>query len=211
MKIIKWIPIIIGLILLNLLILECLLRVGGLFQTISESNLNEELISAEHIIDYSSNMEDRLIMLDLEHTFDLDRYGKENRISYLEVERDNPYPPIAHLFDSAYVIYTKDGKLKQITILSGECDATPSILVDKVRGNETGFGDHFITYIFYKSEMRRSHVEYDRIDWYSWRGGSYNGFEELWIVPLTLLEVIFLMIWAGIRRQYKLFLRKRSP
>lgn len=201
MKIIKWIAIIIGLILLNLIILECLLRVGGLFQTISEVRLNEELIRAEQIFDFSPNMEERLIILGLEHTFDFDHNGKGNRISYLEVEQNNPHPPILHLFDSAYVIYNKDNKRKQITILSGESDTTPSILVEKVRGNETGFGDHFITYIFYQSEMRQSHVDYDRIDWYSWRGGSYNGFEELWLFPMLLLEITFLIIGAGLRRR----------
>ncbi len=204
MKIIKWIFILLGLIVFNLFVLECLLRVGGLFDNIAESRLDRELKNADHIFDFSPNMKERLLKLRLADKFELDYHGKEKRIQYSSVESYNPYPPILHLFDTAYVIYNKDFKLKQITILSGECDATPSILVDKARGEQTGFGDHFVTYIFYQNEMSGIGVDYDRIDWYSWRGGSYDGFEELWILPLTITEILILIVWTIIKRRRKL-------
>lgn len=191
-------------VVFNLLALECLLRVGGLFKNIAETRIDRELKNADHIFDFSPNMKDRLSRLQLESKFDLDYHGKDKRIQYSSVESYNPYPPILHLFDTAYVIYNKDFKLKQITILSGECDATPSLLVDKARGTQTGFGDHFVTYIFYQNEMSGVGVDYDRIDWYSWKGGSYNGFEELWIFPMTLVEILLLIVWVIIKRRKKL-------
>ncbi len=208
MRIIKLIIIIFGLVVFNLLALECLLRVGGLFENIAESRLDKELKNADHIFDFSPNMKDRLESLQLEGKYDLDYHGKNNRIQYKSVENYNPYPPILNLFDTAYVIYNKDFKLKQITILSGECDATPSLLVDKARGEQTGFGDYFVTYIFYQNEISGTGVDYDRIDWYSWRGGSYDGFEELWFFPMIIAELLILALWVKInrRKNWKQFL-----
>ena len=208
MRKIKLIIIIFGLVVFNLLALECLLRVGGLFENIAESRLDKELKNADHIFDFSPNMKDRLESLQLEGKYDLDYHGKNNRIQYKSVENYNPYPPILNLFDTAYIIYNKDFKLKQITILSGECDATPSFLVDKERGEQTGSGDYFVTYIFYQNEISGTGVDYDRIDWYSWRGGSYDGFEELWFFPMIIAELLILALWVKInrRKNWKQFL-----
>ncbi|HYV92444.1 MAG TPA: hypothetical protein VE978_11690 [Chitinophagales bacterium] len=203
MGIIKWTLVILGLIIFDQVVLECLLRVGGLFKNIAESSLDKELKSADYIFDFSPNMNGRLKALGLESKFDLGSFKNEKRIPYPAVEEYNPYPPILDIFDTAFVLYNKDFKLRQITILSGECDATPSILVDKARGKETGFGDHFVTYIFYQDEMSGIGVDYDRIDWYSWRGGSYNGFEELLVVPMLLIEIIFLLLLKLITRWRK--------
>lgn len=204
MRIIKLIIIIFGLVVFNILTLECLLRVGGLFENIAESRLDKELKNADHIFDFSPNMKDRLESLQLEGKYDLDYHGKNNRIQYKSVENYNPYPPILNLFDTAYVIYNKDFKLKQITILSGECDATPSLLVDKERGEQPGSGDYFVTYIFYQNEISGTGVDYDRIDWYSWRGGSYDGFEELWFFPMIIAELLILVLWVKINWRKKL-------
>ena len=205
MRIIKWIFILSGVILFNLFVWECLLRVYGFFEYMTTSRLEWELKNADHIFDFSPNMKDALTQLHLENKFDLEYYGKNKRITYSTVEKDNPYPPILQVFQSSYVIYNKDFKLKQITILSGECDATPSILVEKARGDKTGFGDYFVTYIFYHNDISGSNASYDRIDWYSWRGGSYDGIEELWIIPIIITEIVVLIVWLIIKR-----LRKRA-
>lgn len=203
MKFIKWTAIVIGVIIFNLFLLECLLRVYGLYQSRYESQIDKELISADKIFDFSPNMKKRLINLGLENKFDLDYHGKNKRIPYKEIDNYNPYPPILHLFDSSYVIYNKDFKLKQLTILSGESDATPSILVEKARGKQTGFGDHFVTYIFYIDEMSGVGFDIRKINWYSWQGGSYDGFEEFWIVPMTIFGLVIIFTITRLKTSKK--------
>jgi hypothetical protein len=200
MKIIKWIALFAALVGFNLLVLECLLRVNGLFEASIESRLDDELKSADVIYDFSPGMYPHLKELGLEDKFDTASYKKERRIAYVEAENDNPYPPLSVL-DSAYVIYNKNFQQKQITVLSGECDATPSLLVDKARGNWTGAGDHFVTYIFYQSGLSGVGHNYDRIDWYSWKGGSYDGFEEMLIVPMVIVELIILIVIVQLRKR----------
>jgi hypothetical protein len=201
MRIIKWILIVLTVITANFLIFEYLLRVNGIYARMANNRLYRELKSADYIFDFSPDMKDGLLKLGLEDKFDLDYHGKERRIPYSAIEAYNPYPPILHLFDTAYVIYNKDFKLKQITILSGECDATPSPLVTKARGKQTGYGDHFVTYIFYHNEMSGNSVDYDRIDWYSWRGGSYDGFEEVWMFGVIAAEILILIGLVVIRKR----------
>jgi hypothetical protein len=200
MKIIKWIAVFAGLIGFNLLVLECLLRVNGLFEATIESRFDDELKSADVIYDFSPGMYPRLKELGLEGKFDATSYKKERRIACAEAEIDNPYPPLT-VWDSGYVIYNKDFQQKQITVLSGECDATPSVLVSKVRGDWTGYGDHFVTYVFYQSGLSGVGHDYDRIDWYSWKGGSYDGFEEMLIVPMVIVELIVLIVIVQLRKR----------
>lgn len=200
MKIIKWIAVFAAVVGFNLLVLECLLRVNGLFEASIESRLDDELKSADVIYDFSPDMYPRLKELGLESKFDTTSYKKERRIAYAETENDNPYPPLS-VWDSAYVIYNKNFQQKQVTVLSGECDATPSVLVSKVRGDWTGFGDHFVTYIFYQGGLSGIGHNYDRIDWYSWKGGSYDGFEEMLIVPMVIGELIILIVVVQIRKR----------
>lgn len=203
MKFMKWTAVLFGVIVFNLFILECLLRVYGLYQNSYESQIDKELKRADKIFDFSPNMEDRLINLGLENKFDLDYHGKSKRIPYNKITDYNPYPPILHFFDSSYVIYNKDFKLKQLIVLSGESDATPSILVEKARGEQTGYGDHFVTYIFYIDEMSGIGFDFRKINWYSWQGRSYDGFEELWIVPLTIVELLIIVILTLLKRRKK--------
>lgn len=204
MKVIKWILIILGFILFNFLVTEWLLRVNGHVENIHESALDRELKSADYIFDFSPRFKERLISLNLEHKFDLESPQKEKRIPFAQVQNYNPYPPILHLFRSDYVVYSKDAKLKQVTIFSGESDTTPSILVNKSRGNYTWGGDYFVTYIFYQSNITTYkdtvNCDYNNIDWYSFRGGSYNGFEEAWQVAFLLFEIFILIIWVFIQK-----------
>lgn len=203
MQFIKWILILLGSIIFNLFILENLLRVNGFYQSNYETQLDTELKNADKIFDFSPNMKKRLLNLGLENKFELDYPGKNKWIAYERVIAYNPYPPILHLFDSSYVIYNKDFKLKQLTVLSGESDATPSILVEKARGKQTGFGDHFVTYIFYLDEMSGNSVDFQKIDWYAWQGGSYDGFEEFWIFPMTLIELLIIFIFTSFKTRRK--------
>lgn len=204
-RLIKWIGIIFLVVLANFLIVEYLLRVNGIIENIQESKLNIELKSADYIIDFSPGIKERLLGLQLEDKFVSKSQEKENRISYDDVKKYNPYPPILHLFKSDYVIYCKNSATKQITIISGESDATPSILVDKGRGEYKGGGDYFVTYIFYQSYDNVNHqaisVDYDNIDWYSFRGGSYNGFEEAWFIALSFFQILILIIYSFINKR----------
>ncbi|TBN00451.1 hypothetical protein EYD45_14380 [Hyunsoonleella flava] len=205
MKVVKWIFIILVLISFNFLVTEYLLRVNGIIENIHETKLGNELKNADRIFDFSPKMESRLLELQLGEKFDLDSKEKEKRISFAKVENYNPYPPIRHPFTSDYVIYRKDSVVKQITILSGESDTTPSVLVKKVRGKQTSWGDYFVTYIFYHNcfDIGNGNIDtdYNDIDWYSFRGGSYNGFEEAWIIVFTFFQIIILVIWLYLKKR----------
>ncbi|WP_396601255.1 hypothetical protein [Algibacter sp. R77976] len=204
-RIIKWVCIIFGFILFNFLVTEYLLKVNGIFESIHEATLDSELKSADRIFDFTPEMEERLLGLKLGNKFDLESQEKKKHIPYAEAENYNPYPPILHLFKSDYVIYSKESAVKQITILSGESDTTPSVLVSKSRGNYTGGGDYFVTYIFYQNNINVTNgvvkCDYDNIDWYSFRGGSYNGFEEAWFVVFTFFEILIIIIWLVIKKR----------
>lgn len=214
MKVIKWVLIIFGLILFNFLVTEYLLRVSGLAESILDSRLDKELKSADYIFDFSSKMKERLVGLKLENKFDLESPEKVEHVTYSKVENYNPYPPILRLFKSDYVIYSKDSRLKQITIISGESDTTPSVLVNNYRGAQTGGGDYFVTYIFYQNNISKINGtvdgDYDKIDWYSFRGGSYNGFEEGWLIVFIFLEILLLIIWLFIKKKDAISLRAKQ-
>ncbi|UTW66007.1 hypothetical protein KFE94_15310 [bacterium SCSIO 12643] len=199
MKIIKWISLAVMLITLNWFIIEGLLRVNGVYRIFIEAKLDKELQSADVILGCDSSMNKRLQNLNQDLKCDFDLFWDGKRIPYEDIERYNPYPPILHLMDSEYIIYKKGGRLRQITILTGESDATPSLLVKKARGEQTGFGDHFVTYIIY-NDLEGNSYDYDAIDWYSWKGGSYDGFEELWQFPMLLFELLLIVgyvKWSG--------------
>jgi hypothetical protein len=211
MKLIKWALIFAVLLVVNLLVLECLLRVNGLCKTVIELQLDEELKSADVIYDFSPNLYQRLKSLGVENKFDTSSHKKQRRVEYWEAKEYNPYPPLS-VWDSAYVVYNKNSHQKQITILRGEADATPSILVSKSRGEWTGAGDYFVTYVFYQSGLNGSHQTYDSIDWYSWKGGSYDGFEELLVFPMIVAELLVAITIVTIcKRRWKAMLKEIRP
>ena len=51
------------------------------------------------------------------------------------------------------------------------------------------------------SDLSGTSADYDKIDWHSFRGGSYNGFEELWMFVLLFLEIFILIIWSFIKKK----------
>lgn len=110
----------------------------------------------------------------------------------------NPYTPLL----AEYTDYSMsavslgylgdDGRYHQVSFYLGEADTTPSWLVTKVRGSETRWGDYFVHYIVLLSSAidgppgrRQNSPQLDRVDWGSHAGGSYNGFEEIFIVSLV--------------------------
>ncbi len=52
-----------------------------------------------------------------------------------------------------------------------------------------------MTYIIYNDLVGKSY-DYNAIDWYSWKGGSYDGFEELWQFPMLLLELLLIVVYT---------------
>ena len=132
------------------------------------------------------------------------------------ITRVSPYPqpnsalldqPVHHL--TAGYIGT-DNQYHQVTYYWGEADSTPSPLVEKVRGNETGWGDYFVRYSVYLTRSLQPdlqnppcldhppnapnpRVRIDRIDWSAYTGGSSDGSEELG-VAMTMLPIELLLL-----------------
>jgi hypothetical protein len=155
-----------------------------------------------------------------------------------QVTRGNPYPQpfaVVNGRDVDYVSYGyvgADGRYHQVTHYWGESDATPSILVKKVRGPQTGWGDYFVRYTVYLSRDLKSKprtvsaeagevtsweppptsVDVDRVDWSTYEGGSYDGFEELgFAVIATPLEgMVVSCVWA-VWRSRRPFRNKLQP
>lgn len=126
------------------------------------------------------------------------------------VRRANPYPPLLadvaerELYRSSFFSFGyigKNGRYCQITFLSGEADTLPSFLVRKVRGEMTQGGDYFLNYAFVLSREPSlidanglpTYPQIDAIDWGSFRGGSYNGFEEIFGNVLATLTELFII------------------
>lgn len=125
-------------------------------------------------------------------------------------EIQGPEPP--HL---SFGYLGGDGDFHQVTFFGGEADTTPSVLTPKARRDKTGHGDFFVRYAF---QLRRpgsavelaslSSVDIMNVDWSSYAGGSYNGFEEIeFTIVATTIEVALLVLvslgalWARRRRR----------
>jgi len=150
------------------------------------------------------------------------------------VRRANPYPPLLYGYYSTGYHYGfvsfgymgVDDDYHQITFYRGEADSTPSLFIPKTRGSQTGWGDYFIEYTVYltsnsfKNSTRDTLAsgkarelssplyppDIDRIDWNTYEGGSYNGFEEIImaligpILELGLIAFFYMIYSAGYRR-----------
>lgn len=122
------------------------------------------------------------------------------------IQRSNPHPPIlaeiSGNYRSSYCSFGylgTDGRFHQVTLYGGESDTLPSFLVERVRGRSTLWGDYFVQYLFLLSRETKltdqnghlNHPQIDAIEWASFRGGSYNGFEEIFgNAAATLLELL---------------------
>jgi hypothetical protein len=127
------------------------------------------------------------------------------------VIRLNPYPQVLRTEFYPYWLSvgyrTSNGQYRQITWYGGEADTTPSLLVRKVT-RRTGWGDYFVRYTLMLSKepalqpaapskpadtspWRDWHdgVQIETLEWDAYRGGSYDGFEE---IGFTLLGTVLL-------------------
>src|SRR4029079_10954794 len=81
----------------------------------------------------------------------------QHLISIDRITRTNPYPQPLAVMDGGTVNYQTfgyigtDERYHQVTYYWGESDSTPSFLVAKSRGAETGWGDYFVRYVVYLS------------------------------------------------------------
>jgi hypothetical protein len=129
------------------------------------------------------------------------------------IARINPYPPLLgeynpnygrpNSFSFGYI--DREGNYHQMTFYSGEADTTPSFLVKKARRGQMHNGDYFTSYAFLLSRAAESDLvskdsqgtesppELEVVRWGTFRGGSYDGFEEILIPPAaTLVELALL-------------------
>src|SRR5215831_14653343 len=87
----------------------------------------------------------------------------EHLIPIAAVAKANPYPQPFDVLEGRDVSYQSfgyigtDERYHQVTYYWGESDTTPSFLVRKVRGRETGWGDYFVRYVVYLSLDLRPH------------------------------------------------------
>jgi len=123
----------------------------------------------------------------------------------------NPYPPtLAELRGSLppYISFgyiDGGGAFHQVTSFGGEADTTPSVLTPKARGKATGHGDYFVRYLFHLRRppstgdpASQPAIQIMQIDWSTYAGGSYNGFEEIWFTLVaTGVEVVLLLLVLG--------------
>lgn len=91
------------------------------------------------------------------------------------------------------------GAVFQYSYYCGESDTTPSRLVPKVR-RSPGEGDYFVCYSLLVDFDKNAVVK--PVLWRAYRGGSYNGFEEVTLFgALSLIEALFILGgWAYLRR-----------
>ncbi len=145
-------------------------------------------------------------------------------IDILWVQRANPYPPLLAEVSEGYrqqLGYCSfgylgvDGRYHQITLYVGESDTLPTFLVKKVRGGSTLWGDYFTQYLFLLSRETElidkngqpNQPEIDAIEWGSFRGGSYDGFEEIFgnaaatLAELLVIGVVGVVVFARRRRR----------
>jgi hypothetical protein len=144
-------------------------------------------------------------------------------VPYEWISKANPYPPLwwdvyGTEQDAIYLSFGYmgvDQQYHQITYIQGETDTTPSPFVAKARGRSTHDGDYFVRYTFYFSkrttpiplltdnrtgEVKQwkpppNYPDIDRIDWSTYTGGSYDGFEIMDIMFFaTMIEGAVLVI-----------------
>ena len=112
---------------------------------------------------------------------------ERSRPEYIPLEtviRLNPYPQVLRTEDDPYWLSvgyrSTDARYHQITWYGGESDTTPSLLVKKVTPRATGWGDYFVRYTVALSKETPAHPgQIEALQWQSYRGGSYDGFEEM--------------------------------
>lgn len=146
------------------------------------------------------------------------------------IQRANPYPPLlAEISESYQASYCSFGYLgvdrryHQVTLYQGESDSLPTFLVGKVRGRSTLWGDYFAQYLFHLSREtalldphgRPHYPKIDAIEWASFRGGSYDGFEEIFgNAAATLAELLLIGVASAsvlARRRRRRGSVERSP
>jgi hypothetical protein len=132
------------------------------------------------------------------------------------VQRANPHPPLLAEVSEGYrrqLGYCSFGYLgvderyHQVTLYVGESDTLPTFLVEKVRGRSTLWGDYFAQYLFLLSRETEltdqnglpNQPQIDAIEWASFRGGSYDGFEEiLGNIAATLAEFLLIGVVGAV-------------
>jgi len=151
-------------------------------------------------------------------------------INFDWITKANPYPPLlgeySHYSSPSFLSFgyiDNLGKYRQVTLYGGEADTTPSPFVNKVRGRGTYYGDYFIKYQIFLSKRispkplvtdREGHVvkwkplpgrtEIDEIEWSTYSGGSYDGFEELGFTLIaSAIQWVLLVILLTLRNQKK--------
>ncbi|MFL6202993.1 MAG: hypothetical protein ACJ76J_27815 [Thermoanaerobaculia bacterium] len=138
------------------------------------------------------------------------------------IQRANPYPPvlaeISESYQSSYFSFGYlgvDRRYHQVTLYGGELDTLPTFLVKKVRGRSTLWGDYYAQYLVHLSREtepldpngRPYYPQIDSIEWASFRGGSYNGFEEIFgnaaatLAELLLIGVVSSVVLSRRRRR----------
>lgn len=150
-------------------------------------------------------------------------------VDFSLVTKINPYPPLLIEYSKYYSnpYFLSFGYIdnfdtyKQVTLYQGEADTTPSPFIKKVRGNGTHEGDYFIKYQVFLSKCTKrrpliidkiGHVfkwkppavypNIDDIEWSTYQGGSYDGFEEIiFTFWATLFQLILLLTFLILRNK----------
>lgn len=233
LKKIFWITAIPIFILCNYVFTLFLLRID--FSTDPFQKVSKDMVSIKEPLVFSKNWP---------NVFDIQKFAqyvgiKENILYNLPIDhpflvkldwitKANPYPPLLseiYNLESQPIYFSfgyigNDEKYHQITLYKGESDTTPSVLVQKVRGSATGWGDYFIQYKVFLSKVIKEtplivkkssgqvmkwtpipqYPRIDKIEWSTYRGGSYNGFEEI-VFPLlaTFAETFCVLIFFIVR------------
>jgi len=136
------------------------------------------------------------------------------------VIRLNPYPQVLRTQNYPYWLSlgyrSTDSRYHQVTWYGGESDTTPSLLVKKVTPRATGWGDYFVRYTVILSKETTAQPEglsstgvvtrwrhpsdrpqIETLRWHAYRGGSYDGLEEVGFTFLgTLLFTPPLALFA---------------
>lgn len=123
------------------------------------------------------------------------------------IAEENPYPPLLWQSDPNYAKSNSHFSLGyadpkndtfQYTRYCGEADTTPSPFVPKVPTGGKGEGDYFVCYSVLLETSESSAPTFRSIYWHTYRGGSYNGFEEITLhsvlIAIEVLALITILI-----------------